>query len=139
MKKKYQVLCEEAMDTLSVAALHGTDTQVMSLSGGNAQKIVVAKWLNFQTKVMLLSDPAKGVDIGAKEDLYAFMRNMVNTENNSVILYASDSDELIQYCDRVLIMYEGKIIGELTGDDINEEAIQAMGLKGVQHKGARTR
>lgn len=127
------------MDTLSVAALHGTDTQVMSLSGGNAQKIVVAKWLNFQTKVMLLSDPAKGVDIGAKEDLYAFMRNMVNTENNSVILYASDSDELIQYCDRVLIMYEGKIIGELTGDDINEEAIQAMGLKGVQHKGARTR
>lgn len=83
------------MDTLSVAALHGTDTQVMSLSGGNAQKIVVAKWLNFQTKVMLLSDPAKGVDIGAKEDLYAFMRNMVNTENNSVILYASDSDELI--------------------------------------------
>ncbi|MCI8292546.1 MAG: sugar ABC transporter ATP-binding protein [Hespellia sp.] len=138
-KKKYQVLCEEAMDTLSVAALHGTDTQVMSLSGGNAQKIVVAKWLNFQTKVMLLSDPAKGVDIGAKEDLYAFMRNMVNTENNSVILYASDSDELIQYCDRVLIMYEGKIIGELTGDDINEEAIQAMGLKGVQHKGARTR
>ena len=45
--------------------------------------------------IMLLSDPAKGVDIGAKEDLYAFMRNMVNTENNSVILYASDSDELI--------------------------------------------
>jgi len=134
--KKYKDMCEKGMETLSVAALHGIHTQVSSLSGGNAQKIVVAKWLNFSTKVMLLSDPAKGVDVGAKEDLYAFMRAMTETEHNSVILYASDSDELIQYCDRVLIMYEGKIAGELTGKDINEEAINAVSLKGARNKGA---
>ena len=94
-----------------------------TLSGGNQQKIVVGKWLSFDIQVLLLADPAKGVDVQAKRDLYEFIMKMVREKNMSVILYASDSDELISYCDRLLIMYEGGIVAELRGEEITEANI----------------
>ncbi|BDF58079.1 ribose import ATP-binding protein RbsA [Christensenellaceae bacterium] len=126
--KKYREECEQIVKTLSIKTA-GIDLSVDKLSGGNQQKVVVGKWLPFDTNVLLLADPAKGVDVGAKHDLYEFIMKMVKEKNMSVILYASDNDELVSYCDRVLVMYEGKIVGELKGKEISDEAIVEMSLQ----------
>ncbi len=126
--KKYRTECERIVKTLSVKT-HNIDTSVGTLSGGNQQKVVVGKWLTFDINVLLLADPAKGVDIGAKRDLYQYIIDMVREKNTSVILYASDSEELIQYCDRVLIMYEGQIVETLEGCNINEDEIVSASMR----------
>ncbi len=98
---------------------------VSTLSGGNAQKVVIGKWLNFPINVLLLADPAKGVDVGAKHDMYALVRELSEKNGTSVVLYASDTEELIEQCDRVLVMFEGRIVAELEGEHINEKEIYA--------------
>lgn len=121
-KKKYRQEAEEICRALSVRAAD-IDVLMNTLSGGNQQKIVVGKWLSFDIQVLLLADPAKGVDVQAKRDLYDFIMKLVKEKNMSVILYASDNDELISYCDRLLIMYEGSVVSELKGKEITEANI----------------
>ena len=82
------------------------------LSGGNQQKVVVGKWLALSPKVLLLNDPTKGVDVGTRQNLYAIISQLTE-KGTSVILYASDTEELIDNCDRVLIVFEGRIVKEL--------------------------
>lgn len=126
-KKKYRQEAEKVCEELSVR-MRDIDQEISGLSGGNQQKIVVGKWLPLDINVMLLADPAKGVDIGAKNDLYAYIINLVEKENLSVILYASDNEELVDYCDRVLVMYEGAIVAELEGEEITEDNITAHSM-----------
>jgi ribose transport system ATP-binding protein len=126
--KKYRNECDQVIDVLSIKTSN-IDMPVETLSGGNQQKVVVGKWLSFDTNVLLLADPAKGVDVGAKRDLYQFIVNQVRDKKMSVILYASDNEELIQYCDRILIMYEGQIVATLERDEITDEAIIACSMR----------
>jgi ribose transport system ATP-binding protein len=125
---KYKKKSQEIINRLSIIT-HSLDTPVSTLSGGNQQKVVVGKWLPFDANVLLLCDPAKGVDVGAKKDLYEHILKQVREKETSIILYASDSEELIQYCDRVLIMYEGKVVAVLEGDDIKEDKIIAASMR----------
>ena len=127
-EKQYRAEAEEICRALSVRA-RDIDVDIYTLSGGNQQKIVVGKWLPFDIKVLLLADPAKGVDVGAKRDLYEFIMNLVREKDMSVILYASDSDELISYCDRLLIMYEGEVVSQLTGPEITEDNIVSHSMR----------
>jgi ribose transport system ATP-binding protein len=127
-RRKYSVECDRIVETLSIKTA-GLDTPVRTLSGGNQQKVVVGKWLSFDTNVLLLADPAKGVDVGAKRDLYAYISEQARKRLMSVILYASDNEELIQYCDRLLIMYEGQVVVTLEGADINEDTIVATSMR----------
>lgn len=126
--KKYRAECDEIVESLSIKT-HSIDSPVGTLSGGNQQKVVVGKWLPFDISILLLADPAKGVDVGAKRDLYQYIVDLVRKDNISVILYASDSEELVQYCDRVLIMYEGQIVDTLEGSDINEDSIVSSSMR----------
>ncbi len=126
--KKYRKESKNIIDLLSIKT-QNIDVPVYTLSGGNQQKVVVGKWLPFDTNIWLLADPAKGIDIGAKMELYQYIVNQVKEKNMSVILYASDNEELIEYCDRLLIMYEGQIVATLEGDDINDDAITAASLR----------
>ena len=130
-RKKYREECQSIAETLSIV-MKDVDTAVDTLSGGNQQKVVVGKWLSFDTKVLLLSDPAKGVDIGAKQDLYKFISELIRKRDMGVILYASDSDELLEQCDRALIMYEGRIVAELAGDRLSDEEIVAASISAGQ-------
>jgi len=114
--------CAQIVDILALKAA-GLDVPVSTLSGGNQQKVVIGKWLGLETNVLLLSDPAKGIDIGAKNDLYSYIIGEARSKGMSVILYASDSKELIEYCDRLLIMYEGSIVSTLNTEEITEENI----------------
>jgi ribose transport system ATP-binding protein len=120
--RKLKKECEQIVDILALKAA-SLDAPVSTLSGGNQQKVVIGKWLGLEIKVLLLSDPAKGIDIGAKADLYSYIVNQVRSTGMSVVLYASDTKELIEYCDRLLIMYEGSIVATLGTEEITEENI----------------
>jgi len=89
----------------------------------------VSKWLSFRANVLLLADPAKGVDVGAKRDLYEYILKQVQESQMGVILYASDNEELIEYCDRLLIMYEGQIVASLEGGEITDDAITSTSMR----------
>jgi ribose transport system ATP-binding protein len=127
-RRKYRRECAEAINVLSIKA-HSLDLPVSALSGGNQQKVVVGKWLSFRANVLLLADPAKGVDVGAKRDLYEYILKQVREKRLSVILYASDNEELIDYCDRLLIMYEGQIVASLEGAQITDDAIVSTSMR----------
>jgi ribose transport system ATP-binding protein len=127
-ENKYRQEAADIVDVLSIMT-HNLDMPVNSLSGGNQQKVVVGKWLAFDTNVLLLADPAKGVDVGAKRDLYDYITEQVSENKMSVVLYASDNEELIEHCDRLLIMYEGQIVASLEGDEINDDAIVATSMR----------
>jgi ribose transport system ATP-binding protein len=127
-RRRYRRECAGAIEVLSIKA-HSLDMPVSALSGGNQQKVVVGKWLSFQANVLLLADPAKGVDVGAKRDLYEYILKQVRENRLSVILYASDNEELIEYCDRLLIMYEGQIVAGLKGGEITDDAIVSTSMR----------
>ncbi|RHV65329.1 MULTISPECIES: sugar ABC transporter ATP-binding protein [Clostridia] len=131
-KKKYREECLESKKILSTKS-DGIECPVSSLSGGNAQKVVMGKWLQVESSLIVLSDPAKGVDVGAKKDMYDIVQNIVDEKHISALLYASDNEELIDNCDRVLVMHEGCIVGELVGDEITDEALVELSMKG-NHK-----
>jgi ribose transport system ATP-binding protein len=100
---------------------------VSSLSGGNQQKVVLAKWLMTQPNILMLNDPTRGIDVGTKQELYLLLRQLADA-GTSIIFYTTDYDELIGCCDRVFILYQGRIARELSGSDITETNIVASSL-----------
>ena len=95
---------------------------IRSLSGGNQQKVSVAKWLETQPRVLLLDEPTRGVDVGAKREMYDLIQKLAS-EGLACLVISSDLPEIIGLCHRTLVMREGAIVGELQGDELTEEAI----------------
>lgn len=108
---------------------------VSSLSGGNAQKVVIGKWLMRQPDMLLLDDPTKGVDVGTKAEFYALLTNLCG-EGKTILFYSSDDEELVGLCDRVLVLHDGKIHTELTGEALTKENLISASL-GVANGGAQ--
>jgi ribose transport system ATP-binding protein len=104
-----------------------TADPVSTLSGGNQQKVVIAKWLSTEPEVILLNDPTRGIDVGTKQEIYRLLRDLAD-QGAAIVLYSTDYDELIGCCDRVCVMYDGAIIRELEGEAITEKAIIAASL-----------
>ena len=100
---------------------------VSTLSGGNQQKVVIAKWLMTEPKIILLNDPTRGIDVGTKQELYRLMRELAD-QGAAILFYSTDYDELIGCCDRVAIMYDGRIVRELAGEDLTETNIVESAL-----------
>ena len=100
---------------------------VGTLSGGNQQKVVIGKWLLTRPRVILLNDPTRGIDVGTKQELYALMRELADA-GAAILFYSTDYDELVGCCDRVLILYDGRIVRVLEGSEITEHAIVASAL-----------
>ena len=98
-----------------------------SLSGGNQQKVVIAKWLTRSPRIILLNDPTRGIDVGTKQELYQLLRNLAD-EGAAIVLYSTDYDELIGCCDKVLVMYDGTVRRTLVGDEITERALIGSAL-----------
>jgi ribose transport system ATP-binding protein len=105
----------------------GLDESVSSLSGGNAQKVVIGKWLMREPQVLLLDDPTKGVDVGTKAEFYALLTRL-SEEGKTILFYSSDEEELIGLCDRVLVMHDGKIRTELSGSTLTKQNLIAASL-----------
>jgi ribose transport system ATP-binding protein len=103
------------------------DHPVSSLSGGNAQKVVLGKWLMRDPKVLLLDDPTKGVDVGAKGEFYKILSDL-RERGVAILLHSSDDEELLGLCDRVLVMRDGVVRRELSGGDLNKSALVSASL-----------
>ncbi|MBL8790108.1 MAG: sugar ABC transporter ATP-binding protein [Rhizobiales bacterium] len=103
------------------------DLPVSSLSGGNQQKVVIAKWLMNSPRIVLLNDPTRGIDVGTKQEIYLLLRKLA-ASGVAILFYSTDYDELIGCCDRVLVMYGGAIVRELAGDAITEHALVSSAL-----------
>ena len=105
-----------------------------SLSGGNQQKVVLAKWLMSDPKVLILDNPTQGVDVGAKEEIYAIIHRLAG-EGVAVIVLSSEAQEIIRVCDRSLVMFHGRVVGEVAGSDMNEHNIMYLATGGGQQEG----
>jgi len=103
------------------------DIPVGALSGGNQQKVVIAKWLMNEPRIILLNDPTRGIDVGTKQEIYRLLHRLA-AQGAAIVFYSTDYDELIGCCNRVLVMYDGKIIRELAHDEITEHALIASAL-----------
>jgi ABC-type sugar transport system ATPase subunit len=134
-KAKLREAAEEHMKTLRVRAA-SVDALAGSLSGGNQQKIVFAKWLDAKPSLLLLDDPTRGVDVGAKAEMHELIR--AATRGGAVTVLAStDLEELETLCDRVLIFYRGRVAVELRGDDLTtHEILVAMNTGRLEHAAA---
>ncbi len=100
----------------------GLSQKVGSLSGGNQQKIMIAKWLYTEPKVIIMDEPTRGIDVGAKSEIHMMLRQLANS-GIAVLIISSELPEIIGVCDRVLVMHEGKLTGELQDDTLTEENI----------------
>jgi ribose transport system ATP-binding protein len=102
---------------------------VNNLSGGNQQKVMIGKWLAITPKLLILDEPTRGIDVGAKSEIHKLLRQLCD-EGVCVVLISSELPEVIGMCDRVIVMHEGVITDELTGNAINEENIIIAASKG---------
>jgi ABC-type sugar transport system ATPase subunit len=128
VKKKIKNACE-VLDQFGVKYNGQPKNYITSLSGGNQQKVVVARWLTTDPELLLTDDPTKGIDVQARYDLHRTFIDLAN-KGSGVVMVSSDDEELVEIChmtpnSRVLIMYEGKIVKELTGEAITAENILA--------------
>lgn len=103
------------------------DDPVSTLSGGNQQKIVVGKWFPTEPSVVLMDDPAKGIDVGAKAEMFEVVAELA-ASGAAVVVGSSDDRELVEVCDRVLVMFEGRVVDEVFGDRLTEDTLIASAM-----------
>ncbi|SDR51695.1 multiple monosaccharide ABC transporter ATP-binding protein [Paraburkholderia fungorum] len=101
---------------------HDLDQKVGNLSGGNQQKVVLSKWLHSAPEVLILDEPTRGIDVGAKYEIYTII-NEAAADGKCVVMISSEMPELLGMCDRIYVMNEGRIVGELRGEDASQEKI----------------
>ena len=102
---------------------------VGQLSGGNQQKVVIARWLNHRCKVLIFDEPTRGIDVGAKAEIYALMRRLTG-EGYSIIFISSELPEIVGLCDRVAVFRQGAIVATLEGDEINSNEVMRHATTG---------
>ncbi|KIL35485.1 D-ribose transporter ATP-binding protein [Cohnella kolymensis] len=122
-------LCE-AMTSQIVIKMSDFQQPVQSLSGGNQQKVVLAKWLIRKPKVLILDEPTRGIDVGAKAEIYRLISSLAK-EGMAIIMVSSELPEIIGMSDRILVMGDGKIKGEFTGSEATQEDILACAIGGA--------
>lgn len=103
------------------------DQEVRGLSGGNQQKVVLAKWLSMAPQVLVFDEPTRGIDIGARAEIYARMRELAD-QGVAILMVSSDMEEVLAMSDRVLVMHEGRLVGQLSREAATEEAIMSMAV-----------
>lgn len=125
-RKKERELAKEYIDKLRILT-PGLDTFVKFLSGGNQQKICIAKWLTLDSDIFIVDEPTRGIDVGAKAEIYKILNSLVG-KGKSVIMISSELPELLGMCDRIYVMHEGKIKGELQRDEFSQQRILEMAI-----------
>jgi ABC-type sugar transport system ATPase subunit len=98
---------------------------VQVLSGGNQQKVVVAKWLETQAEILFFDEPARGIDVGAKAEMFGLIEDLAK-EGRAIVLISSYLPELLNMCDRILVMHEGEVAGTVPREEFSEERVMAL-------------
>jgi putative multiple sugar transport system ATP-binding protein len=104
---------------------------VRTLSGGNQQKVVLSKWLFSSPKVLILDEPTRGIDVGAKYEIYQII-NALAAEGKGVVVISSEMPELLGICDRICVMNEGRFVAEFTREEASQEAIMRAIMRSVR-------
>ena len=123
-KAKARKLSEEYIEKLNIRTPSG-DQIVNNLSGGNQQKVVISKWLLNDPDVIIMDEPTRGIDVGAKRDIYLLIGSLVQ-QGKAVILISSEIPELMGVCDRIMVMAEGHLAGEIARADFSQESIMRL-------------
>jgi ABC-type sugar transport system ATPase subunit len=111
----------DAVSRLGIVAA-SVDAPVARLSGGNQQKVVLAKWLAIKPKVLLLDEPTRGVDVGSKAEIYRLL-DQIKEDGVGILVSSSETPELRLLCDRILVMYRGRIVASLSREEATEARI----------------
>lgn len=127
-RKKEKSLAGQNIKDFGIATDRATKL-VKYLSGGNQQKVVIAKWLNIHPDVLILDEPTRGVDIGAKKEIYTILGELA-ASGMSLLVISSELNEVINLCDRVLVLRKGRLVEELTRENINKERLLAASMGG---------
>jgi ribose transport system ATP-binding protein len=111
-------------DKLSIRSRNDPRQAMGTLSGGNQQKVLLARWLERSSRVLVLIEPTRGVDVGARQDIYKALR-VLSADGVAVLISTSDYEEAVQVADRVYVMSRGSIVGDLSGDEITTTRLLA--------------
>jgi ribose transport system ATP-binding protein len=123
-KKEQDALVERFMDRLGIKA-SGPDQPVGELSGGNQQKVMLARWLCLEPKVLLLDEPTQGIDVGAKAEVQRLISELAQ-DGLGVVMIDSEPEEIVESTDRVVVLRDGGVAGMLSGEDLTEQNLVHM-------------
>ena len=120
-KEKEHKVADDYVDAMKTK-VSSVNQNVGSLSGGNQQKVLLSKWMFTDPQVLFLDEPTRGIDVGAKYEIYQIMNDMLE-EGKGIVMISSELPELIGMCDRIYVMHEGKIVGEFSADEVTQEKV----------------
>jgi ribose transport system ATP-binding protein len=129
-----QRVSQQMVDKLRIRTPSLTQTAKL-LSGGNQQKIVIAKWLVQDCEVLIFDEPTRGIDVGAKSEIYKLLRELA-AQGRGVVVISSELPEVLQLSHRILVMCEGRITGEVRGDEATQEMLMALATRREKDTGA---
>jgi ribose transport system ATP-binding protein len=128
-RRQEQQLAERLARELRVRTPN-LDQPVMYLSGGNQQKVVIAKWLSAESKLFILDEPTRGIDVGSKAEIYDLIRRLAE-RGVAILLVSSELDEILNLADRILVMHRGRIAGEMGREEATEERVMHLATGGT--------
>lgn len=123
-KQKSRRLMDEMINEYTIK-VSDPKKSMLTLSGGNQQKVIIARWIANHPTILLCDEPARGIDVGAKAEIYEILNNIAD-DGVGVLVASSDLPELLMICDRIIVMHEGKITGEVSRSEANEERIMQL-------------
>jgi len=126
-RKRINHLVEENVKKLSIKT-PDIKTIIQSLSGGNQQKVIVSRWLANDPDVFIMDEPTRGIDVGAKYEIYTIIGNLAK-QGKSIIMISSEMEELIGVADRIMVMCDGRVTGIVEGEDMNEVSIMELATR----------
>ena len=118
---------KQAQEQVTALAIKtpGIGQRVKNLSGGNQQKVVIAKWLTADTDILIFDEPTRGIDVGAKSEIYRLLNDLAK-QGKSIIMISSELPEILRMSHRILVMCEGRITGQLTSAEATQEKIMTL-------------
>ncbi len=132
-KKAEEQITEHWIEKLGIRTPSG-ETKVVSLSGGNQQKVVIARWLETKPEILILNDPTRGIDVGAKAEIYRLMEELCR-QGMGIIMISSELQETLSMADRILVMSEGRVTGEVPREEATQENLMKLAVGGKDEKG----
>ena len=121
-RTKERLLANQSIQQLSIRAT-GPDQITNKLSGGNQQKVVVSKWLASNPIMLIMDEPTRGIDVGAKAEIHRLMSRLAAEEGLAILMISSELPEILAMSDRILVMREGRLVGEFTREEATQEVI----------------
>ena len=135
---KEKDICKDRVQEYDISTA-GIEQEIQYLSGGNQQKVILAKWININPTLLILDEPTRGIDVGAKAEIYRLMRQLAR-RGTAIVMISSELTEIIGMSDRILVIHDGKVMGELSPSEATEERILmlATGHNFIQHQQKET-